>query len=1280
MAQISNTAGTSVSSGPDHGEAAIYADQVRLLYRLSRPGYAGTLINALIVMFALWNVAPRLLLGVWLVLVTAIITARFSLYKAYSAREPQPQMAQLWANRFITGAAAMGCMWGLLGSVLFPPGEILYQFLIVFLVGGMVASALVVLTPVKPAFLAFMLPALLPLTVAVFIQGGHLHVLMGVLLLVFAAVMLGIFPIMHETHVSSLRMRFENSELVARLAEANRQAVDANRQLTEQLERQKKIEEALRQSTARLEALIEASPLAIIVQNEHGIVKRWNRAAERIFGWSEQQVVGQLVPTVPADKQEEGARYRRMVLRGEQFADVEAVRQRKDGNLISVSLSAAPLRDADGTPNGMVMMVSDITERKKAERELERKTALARLLESLARAANDAASPEAAMRTCLERICEHGGWALGRLGIYAPGKAGRIPERSVWHARDLGRFQEFVRASQGIDYFDHSGEFISVVLRDKKPVWIEDLSRVTGFGGMSVAAAQGIKAGFALPVIVRDEVVAFLEFFADEPRPEDAALIAAADSVSGTLARLIERARAAAVHAKLAAIVECTDDAIVSADMDNRIVTWNPAAERMFGYSARESIGQRAAALIYPPGEESLAEINHAKARQADTPRHYEAVRRSKDGRLIDVWITAFPIRDGGGEIVGVGATYRDMSERKRIERRLQAEHAITRVLAESRTVGEALPEVLRIIGGAYGWVYGARWELDGEAKLMRCAETWCVQDPEIEQFTAYSRARTQAPEGGGGGLLRKVWAINMPVWMSDVAAEKTLRRGAHALKAGLRSAFGFPILIGGRFYGVVEFFGRGVRQPDADLMQIVHTMGSQIGQFIARKEAESHLTFFANHDPLTGLPNRVMFNARLTQALAQAHRYDKTAAVLFVDLDRFKVINDTLGHDAGDLLLKELALRLRDCLREGDTIGRQGGDEFVVLVEEVGDPQQVAGVAQKILETVAQQFLLSGQDFHVTASIGISIYPDDGNDVQALLKNADIAMYRAKEQGKNTFQFYSAQMNQHTFERLALETSLRRAVERQEFLLHYQPKIDIRSGRITGVEALVRWQHPDLGMVSPAQFIALAEETGLIVPIGEWVLRTACTEARGWIKKGAPSISVAVNLSARQFAREDFAASITSVLRESGLDPRLLELEITESTVMHNADRTANVLRQLKELGVSVAIDDFGTGYSSLGYLKRFPIDSVKIDRSFILDIPRDKDDVAITCAVIAMAHSLRLKVIAEGVETDEQYRFLLDHDCDEMQGYHFSKPVDAAAVARLLSQPRAKSKSSSA
>ena len=465
-----------------------------------------------------------------------------------------------------------------------------------------------------------------------------------------------------------------------------------------------------------------------------------------------------------------------------------------------------------------------------------------------------------------------------------------------------------------------------------------------------------------------------------------------------------------------------------------------------------------------------------------------------------------------------------------------------------------------------------------------------------------------------------------------------------------------------------MEFFSRAIRPPDEVLLQSVGSIGAQIGQFMARREAEERVHRLAHYDELTGLPNRSMFNQRLSHALAQARRNDKSLAILFIDLDRFKNINDTLGHEAGDRVLKGVAQRLQGCLREGDTVGRLGGDEFVVLIEELPEPMHVAAVAQKILDAVVKPFIVGAQEFHITASIGISTYPDDSADMQGLLKNADIAMYRAKEQGKNNYQFYSALMNIHTVERLALESGLRRALERNEFLLHYQPKVDIGSGRLTGMEALVRWQQGARELIPPEQFIALAEETGLIVPIGEWVLKTACARNQFWREQGLPRLRMAVNLSARQFAHENLLQDVAKALNETGLDPAALEFEITESMVMHDPERAVNLLSRLKDMGIHLSIDDFGTGYSSLSYLKRFPLDSVKIDSSFIRDIPENADDAAITRAIIAMAHSLRLKVIAEGVETGGQLGFLREHGCDEMQGYLFSKPLPEDEFLRLL------------
>ena len=434
------------------------------------------------------------------------------------------------------------------------------------------------------------------------------------------------------------------------------------------------------------------------------------------------------------------------------------------------------------------------------------------------------------------------------------------------------------------------------------------------------------------------------------------------------------------------------------------------------------------------------------------------------------------------------------------------------------------------------------------------------------------------------------------------------------------------------------------------------------------RKKAEERIRHLAHFDELTGLPNRTLFNQRLSHALARARRVEEPLAVLFIDLDRFKNVNDTLGHEAGDRVLKEVAQRLRGCLREVDTVSRLGGDEFVVLIEAATRPADVAEVAQKILAAVARPVALESQEFHLTASIGISTSPGDSDDLQGVMKNADIAMYRAKEQGKNNFQFYSAQINVHTLERVALESDLRHALERDEFVLHYQPKIDIGSNRIVGMEALVRWQQPGKPLIAPMQFIPLAEETGLIVPIGAWVMKHACLQNKAWQDQGLPCLRVAVNLSPRQFAHASLLQDVARVLQETGLDAAWLELEITEGMVMRDPERAVLLLHELKAMGIHLSVDDFGTGYSSLSYLKRFPLDSVKIDRSFIRDLPRDGDDAGITQAIIAMAHSLRLAVIAEGVETSEQLDFLRANGCDEMQGYLFCRPLPVDQLLRLL------------
>ncbi len=446
------------------------------------------------------------------------------------------------------------------------------------------------------------------------------------------------------------------------------------------------------------------------------------------------------------------------------------------------------------------------------------------------------------------------------------------------------------------------------------------------------------------------------------------------------------------------------------------------------------------------------------------------------------------------------------------------------------------------------------------------------------------------------------------------------------------------------------------------------------------RRRNEERLRTLALYDPLTGLPNREFFREQFGHSLAHAERIGRPLAVMMLDIDRFKRINETFGHGAGDQLLKEVGARLAQTLRDADyvtradfvpadqNLARLGGDEFTIMLASLAQPEDVAKVARRILEMVARPIMLNGEETVVTASIGIAVYPADGADTDTLLKNADSAMYFAKEQGKNNYQFFSSTMNARSFQKLSLENGLRKALERDELRLHYQPKIDALSGRISGVEALIRWQHPDLGMVAPNDFVPLAEETGLIVPIGEWVLHTACAQLARWHAAGHAGLTVAVNMASPNFAQKDFVETVAATIHGAGVAPDAVEIEVTESVLMQDMKATIAKLTALKASGVQLSVDDFGTGYSSLAYLKKFPIDTLKIDRSFVRDVIGSREDSAITTAIIALGQSLGLQVVAEGVETEEQAAFLRQKGCHLMQGYLFGRPVPAAEISALL------------
>jgi diguanylate cyclase (GGDEF)-like protein len=451
----------------------------------------------------------------------------------------------------------------------------------------------------------------------------------------------------------------------------------------------------------------------------------------------------------------------------------------------------------------------------------------------------------------------------------------------------------------------------------------------------------------------------------------------------------------------------------------------------------------------------------------------------------------------------------------------------------------------------------------------------------------------------------------------------------------------------------------------------LAHANEELEAEIAERRIANQRVVHMAHHDALTGLPNRALLTDRVEQAIAHAARNGGKVALLFLDIDRFKNVNDSLGHGTGDHLLQAVATRLKACLRTEDTAARLGGDEFIISLPGMGDGTEAARVASRILATLAQPLEVDGQRLPATVSIGISLYPEDGDSAQTLLRNADTAMYHAKESGRGNYQFFSPHMNERVNRRLSTETSMRRALEHNEFVLHYQPLIDLPSGRICGAEALLRWPQGDQRLASPADFIPVAEDTGLIVPLGEWVLRQACMQAKAW-QAHSPGLRISVNLSPRQFRQKHLVSMVALAVRDAGLPPHLLELELTEGMLLHHADDTVQTLTQLGAMGVHLAIDDFGTGYSSLAYLKRFPIHSLKIDRSFISDLHEDKDDAAIVTAIIAMARGLGLRVVAEGVETEQQRSFLHALACDMAQGFHFGRPMPAAEFSARLQLAR--------
>jgi diguanylate cyclase (GGDEF)-like protein/PAS domain S-box-containing protein len=660
------------------------------------------------------------------------------------------------------------------------------------------------------------------------------------------------------------------------------------------------------------------------------------------------------------------------------------------------------------------------------------------------------------------------------------------------------------------------------------------------------------------------------------------------------------------------------DYAIFLLDPGGRVVSWNAGAERIKGYSADEIIGQNFS-RFFSPEDIKRSRPQEVLAMTVASGRHEEdSIRVRKNGSQFLASVTFTALRDANGSLRGFSEISRDVSESKASE-------------ARYRGLLEAAPDAMVVVNH------------DGEIVLLNV---------QAENQFGYRRDELVG---------QKVKNI-----IPEGFAERLIADALRSAEDALAQQIGTGIELSGRRKDGSEFPIEIMLSPLKGADGILVT--AAIRDITTRKKAEALIIHSSEHDFLTGLPNRMLLSDRVNQAIRMAIRHKRKVAVLFLDLDGFKHINDSLGHPTGDKLLQSVGKRLVDCVRGSDTVSRQGGDEFVVLLSEEEDSEDASITAKRLLRAVAEAHFIDQHDLHVTCSIGISVYPDDGLNAETLIKNADTAMYQAKENGRQTYQYFKPAMNVRAVERQSLEESLRRALERQEFVVHYQPKINLKTGRISGAEALLRWTHPTRGPVPPGQFIPVAEDCGLILPIGTWVLRQACQQAQAWVDAGLPLGTMAVNISAMQLRNENFLEGVFDILQDTRLDPRLLELELTESVLMKHAEYTASILTALRDRGVQVAVDDFGTGYSSLSYLRKFPIDSLKIDQSFVGQITTVPDEVIIVKAVIGLGRSLKLRVVAEGVETQEQLAFLQAHKCDEAQGYYFSRPVLPEQFAKLL------------
>lgn len=1007
----------------------------------------------------------------------------------------------------------------------------------------------------------------------------------------------------------------------------------------------------------------EQSINGILLGTPEGGILRANPAACRISGYTEAELIGLgrdgLIDT--SDGRLAGFLTQRRYL-GKSRASVALIQ--KGGRSIEVELSSVLFTDSHGLRKNVITL-SPATENGSAERSLHRVTKMYEARKQCSKAIILSKSRDAMLSEVCRVAVTSQNLALAWYGTVDPATLAVVP---LTRHGDEAEFLDAAYFSADARVDEGRGP-VGRALRENRAQTSNDFLRDPEAEPWRLLAGRhGMRSMAVLPIGEGGEQLGVLVLHARELDFFDPQLlellIELAQEISFGLENLQRDADLHESEARFRTLWETALDAIVILDAQSVIHYANPAVTSLFGYRIEEIIGRNFCQL-YPPAQGAAHE--RAMQRYLSTPRpgrRWRAVNsigRHKDGHDFQIEITfSDVIIDGTRRFIGY---VRDVTKRKQAEQLSRKQNNILRRIAGGAGLEPTLEAIARMVEG----------ELDKTSCLFlvngdsASSFTHCIA-PSLPAAVAKTLLAGDIANPTSPALAAA--QRREPVMLAELSAAAQWPDAiGEMLLRDVRGLFCWPVIgRSTRLLGVMVMERRDPGVLEQSCNRVVQLALDLAGVAIESRKSEDMIRHLAHCDELTGLANRASLIQTLERSIARARRGEGQLGILFVDLDRFKLINDTIGHEAGDTVLREVARRLQDVVRKGDHVARWGGDEFIVMIEQYVDVGTLTRVADKLINAISMPIAVGELQCQLTASIGICTWPDDGPDLQSLLRHADLAMYRSKEQGRNSFRFYSAQMGASSLERTRLESGLRQAVEKDELVLHFQPKLDLLSGEITGVEALVRWQHPQQGLIWPLKFIEIAEETGHIVAIGRMVLRKACRQMRAWQAAGLTSGRIAVNLSARQLVSESLLSDVAGALEESGLPPGMLELEITESMLMNNVRTALKLLGELRSMGVHLSMDDFGTGYSSLANLKRYPIDSVKIDRSLIRDLPHDGNDAAIAEAVVAMAHALKLRVVAEGVETEAQLNFLHAKQCDEIQGYYFSRPVAADVLEDFM------------